>query len=95
MCEINRRSFVGIISDNDEVYLLHLCGIIESVDEYASIEITNSITKYHFRIAPSAPKYINHLVREITRFSNMFKIRLNMSKSMKSSSTVTFDIELN
>ena len=93
--EISRRGFPERNSDNDEVYLYHFCGVVESIDELSSLEITKTPHSYHFRIAPSLPKYINPLIKEITKFSNLFGVRLEMSKSMKASSTVTFDIEIN
>jgi len=34
------------------------------------------------------------LLEEILKFHNMFHIKLNMSKSIKSSATITFEINL-
>ena len=43
--EINRKHFPKIMQDNDEVFLAHLEGVISSVDELCSLEITNKIDK--------------------------------------------------
>ena len=43
--EVHRRDFPTLLLDNDEVFLDHLCGVIESVDELASVEITKSSNK--------------------------------------------------
>jgi hypothetical protein len=93
--EINRKHFPKIMQDNDEVFLAHLEGVISSVDELCSLEITNKIDSYRFRIATSLPKYNNMLIEEILKFCNLFHIRLGISKSIKTSSVITFDIILN
>lgn len=90
--EILKRNFPEIGRDNDEVFIGYLCGIIESIDELSCLEISKTPHSYHFRIAPSIPKYINHIIREIIRFNNLYNIRLDFSKSIKTTSVITFDI---
>lgn len=92
--EVLRRNFPEINTDNDEVFLGYLCGIIESVDELSSVEISKTPYSYHFRIAPSIPKYINMLIYEITKFINLYKIKLDFSKSIKTTSVITFNIKI-
>lgn len=93
MCEIHRKGFPAILRDNDEVYFMHFSAIVDSIDELASIEIVKTSSSYHFRIAPSLPMYISPLLKEILKFNNQYGIRLDMSKSIKSSGTITFNIE--
>jgi len=92
--EVNRKHFPRLMQDNDEIFLAHLEGIISSVDELCSLEIIKSINSYRFRIAASLPKYNNMLIEEILKFCNLFKIHLDMSKSITTSSTIVFDITL-
>ena len=92
--EINRKHFPKLMQDNDETFLAHLEGVISSVDELCSLEITKSLESYRFRIACSLPKYNNMVIEEILKFCNMFKIRVDMSKSIKTSSVITFEITL-
>jgi hypothetical protein len=92
--EIVRKDFPEIMLDNDQVYLDHLIGVVDSIDELCSMEIIKKEKCFHFRIAPSVPKYIEPILYEILTFNNMFGIHLDLSKSMKASSTVTFDIYL-
>jgi hypothetical protein len=92
--EINRKYFPKLMQDNDETFLAHLEGIISSVDELCSLEITKTLESYRFRIACSLPKYNNMVIEEILKFCNMFKIRVDMSKSIKTSSVITFEINL-
>lgn len=92
--EVHRKSFPEILLDNDEIYFKHIIAIIESVDELSSMEITWTTHSYHFRIAPSLAKYIEPILHEILKFNNQFGIHLELSKSMKVSSTITFDIVL-
>jgi len=93
--EIHKRFFPEILLDNEANYLAMLAGIVESVDEYASMEITKVPEAYKFRIVPSLPRYNNMLLEEILKLNNLFHIRLDLGKSIKTSSTITFQIELN
>jgi hypothetical protein len=92
--EINRKNFPRVMQDNDETFLAHFEGIVNSVDELCSLEITKLSNSYRFRIAASLPKYNNMLIKEILKFCNMFHIRVDMSKSIKTSSVITFEINL-
>jgi len=92
--QINKKFFPEVMQDNELAYFAHLEGIISSVDELSTLEITKNPHSYHFRLAPSLPMYNEMLLQEILKFHNMFKIRLNLSKSIKSSATITFEIDL-
>lgn len=92
MIQVNRKEFPKIIPDNDENYLAQLHGVVESVDDYASLEITKAPKAYYFRVAPSLPKYIPMLLEEILKLHTMYNIHLDLSKSIKSSSTISFKI---
>ena len=93
--QINKRFFPNRMQDNDETFIASLLGLIESIDELCSIEITKKPNSYHFRIAASIPKYNNMLIEEILKFHNLFGIRIDMGKSIKTSSVITFEINLN
>ena len=93
--QVNKRFFPKVMQDNDMLYLAHLEGVINSVDELSSLEITKNSNSYRFRLAPSLPKYIPMLLEEILKFHNMFRIKLDLSKSIKSSGTIVFEITLN
>lgn len=93
MCEIQKIGFNKILRDNDEIFLSHLIGIIESVDELSSITILQKKEGFSFRIAPSVPRYTNHILKEIINFNNLYGIFMDMGKSIKTSSTITFDIK--
>ena len=94
MCYTNFKHFPSINLDNDEVFFQHLIAIIDSVDELCSLEITKLSDSYRFRIAASLPQYNNMLIEEVLKFCNMFNIRVDMSKSIKTSSVITFEINL-
>ena len=82
------------MQDNEMNYFAHLEGLIDSIDELSSMEITKKPNAYQFRIATSLPKYNNMLIEELLKFHNMFHIKLNMSKSIKTSATISFEINL-
>lgn len=92
--QIVRKYFPEILTDNDEVYFARLEGIIDSVDELSSMQITRNTNAYHFRIAPSHPRYMNMLFEELLKFHNLYGIRLNISKSIKTTGTISFEITL-
>lgn len=91
--QVNRRYFPDLLPDNEEVFLSHLQGIIESVDELSCLQITKLTGAYHFRVAPSVPKYNNLLLKEVLKFHNLYGIKLKLSKSIKSSGTLVFEID--
>ena len=92
--QINKKFFPEVMQDNEIAYFAHLEGIISSVDELSTLEITKNPNAYHFRLAPSLPKYNELLLEELLKFHNIFQIRLSLSKSIKSSATITFEINL-
>ena len=87
------RFFPEILTDNDENYFQLVMAVIESVDEIASLEVCKMPTTYNFRIIPSMPKYTNTLIQELTKLHNLFKIHMEISKSIKSSSVIIYKIE--
>lgn len=92
---INYKYFKEVIPDNEEIFLAKLFGIIESVDELSHIQVSKSSNSIHFRIAPSTPQYNSLLLQEILNFHNMFDIRLDLSKSIKTSGgTLDFSINI-
>ena len=93
--EVQKKFFPKILSDNDEYYFQHLFGIIDSVDELSSLQITKTSSSYDFRLAPSVPKYTTMLIEELLKFHNMFKVRIDMSKSIKTSGVIMFKIKIN
>jgi hypothetical protein len=93
--EIHKKFFPGVIPDNEIAYLGHLEGVISSVDELATLEITRNPESICFRLVPSLPKYNNLLLEEILKLHNLLKIHLDLSKSIKTSSTINFQIKTN
>ena len=91
---VSKRFFPEVMPDNEIAYFAHLEGVINSVDELSTLEITKNPYSYHFRLAPSLPKYNEMLLQEILKLHNLFHIKLNLSKSIKSSATITFEIDL-
>lgn len=92
--QIHKKFFPEVMQDNETMFFAHLEGIIDSVDELSVMEITKKPVAYHFRLAPSLPKYSNMLIEELIKFHNMFGIRMDMGKSIKTSATITFKINL-
>ena len=91
--QIIYRFFPEILTDNDESYFQLVSAVIESVDELASLEVCKMPTTYNFRLIPSMPKYTNTLIQELTKLHNLFHLKLDLSKSIKSSSVIIYKIE--
>jgi hypothetical protein len=81
-----------VFLDNDLVYFSFLQGVVESVDELCSMEITQINNGFKVRIAPSLPTYNNLLLEEIIKLHNVFNIHIDISKSIKSSGSLDFKI---
>lgn len=90
--ELLTKGFPKIMRDNDVLYIQHLSAIIESVDEYSCMEIININDIIHFRIAPSEPKYCQPLLKEVLKLNNIYGIHLELGKSIRTNSTITFTI---
>ena len=92
--KIERVGMLEILPDNEEIYFSYLKGVIESVDELSCLQITKKGNSYTFRIATSLPKYNEMLLQEILKLHNMFNIKVDLSKSIKSTATLAFNINL-
>jgi len=93
--KIVRHHFPQIIKDNEEGYLSFLEAIINSIDIHGAVEVTYKPTGYLVRVAPSHPSYLEVLFKSIKVFHNYLGIVVEFSKSIKSSSTITFIITNN
>lgn len=91
---IHRKHFPQILPDNEETYLSMLIGVLESVDELSSLQVTRLPYGYLFRLSPSIPMYNDSIIEELLKFHNLLNIRLDLSKSIKSSGTLSFKIEM-
>lgn len=89
-----RKYFPEIISDNESIYFQYLIGSIESIDELSNLQISKLNNHYHFRLAPSIPKYSESLLEEILLVNNLFGIKLDISKSIKTSGSIDFCINI-
>lgn len=91
--EVCRKHFPELIPDNDDVWIKHLSGACEAIDEFSAMEITKVTDGVFFRIVSSVPKYTIPLLEEVLKFSNNYKLRLELSKSIKSSGSLCFLIK--
>lgn len=90
--EVVKKFFPAIMLENESIYFSSLIGVVESVDELASLEITKTPDSYKFRLVPSLPKYMDLIIAELLQFHNILGLRLNMGKSIKSTAIVSFKI---
>lgn len=90
--QISKKFFPEVMQDNEDAYFRHLEAVIDSLDELSALEITKTPHGYHFRLAPSVPMYNDMLLKELCNFHNLFHIHLELSKSIKSSATIIFNI---
>ena len=92
--QVSKKFFPEVMQDNEIAYFAHLEVVISSVDELSILEITKNPNSYHFRLAASVPKYNEMLLEEILKLHNIFQIKLDLSKSIKASATIVFEISL-
>ncbi len=87
------RTFNFILQDNEENYLAHLENIISVVDELSHLEISKLGDSMKFRIATSLPRYNNILLEELLKFHNRLGLKLELSKSIKTSGFIEYSIK--
>lgn len=92
--EISKSGF-SILSENEKIYFSLLESVVSSVDDYSYLTVIKNPDSYLFRISPSDSSLTNLLIREINNLHNLINVELNYSKSMKTSSTISFKILLN
>lgn len=91
---VERKLLKEVLPDNDEAYFSLLEGVIDSIDAYAQISIVQATSAYHFRVVPSTTRDLDILMEEIIRLNKMMGIKLSISKSIKSSTCISFSIPL-
>lgn len=88
------RKFLGILTDNEENYISLLSASLESIDEFCCLVVVKNPKSFLFRISPSEAVLIPSLVKSIIEVNNLFNIKVDFSKSMKSSASIDFTIKL-
>tara|TARA_R110000796_G_scaffold173189_1_gene290128 strand:+ start:277 stop:564 length:288 start_codon:yes stop_codon:yes gene_type:complete len=91
---IEKKFFPAVLKENTKNYFAQFEGMLLSVDEHCSMLITFTNYKYIFRIAPSHPVYTNIIIEEIIKYHNMLGIRLDFSKSIKTTAVILFNLKL-
>lgn len=86
-------NFPPIVPDNDSQYVVFLEALLNSVDESCTAEVTDRLSSVGVRIAPSRPDYSQHILQTIKEFHYMLGIRVEFSKSIRTSSTIDYLIE--
>lgn len=83
-----------ILPDNERQYLNVLEAVISSIDENASLMVNRGLREIYFRISPSEPIYSQLLLEDVLKMHKLMKIKLNLSKSIRLSSNISYNIEL-
>jgi len=89
-----RIGFNSILEDNEEHYYTLLEATINSVDEWASITIIKAPRSVSVRISPSEIQHSQPMLQEILTFHNLLKIKVNLSKSINTSSNIQYSIDI-
>lgn len=89
---IQFQGLPSILPDNDSSYFNLLRATIDSMDPAASMSITKGSTGYVFRLLPSGSIYIDGLIRQLTEMNTLMGIQLEFSKSVKSSSVISWKL---
>jgi len=84
----------GVISENEMTYLNHFQGLVNSSDELATVEIFKNPNTISCRIACSNPRYTQVVLKQILDFHTLLNIKLNLSKSIRATQTINFDISI-
>jgi hypothetical protein len=88
------KNFPPVIPDNEDVYYKYLQATIETIDYLSSLQIVRASSAVHVKLSPSHPRYIHRLIGALNDFHNMMGMRIHYSKSIKTSCTINFQINL-
>ena len=91
--DLQINGFSQIMTDNDSQYFRMLQGVIEGLDEFASLQVDKTPQDTKFKLIPSSSAYSQELIYQLTEMHNLFGIHLNFSKSMKVNGTIMFSID--
>lgn len=89
---VQRKGFPDAIPDNDALFLAHFESFIETVDVDALIHEEKGPSKLYFSIVPSKTIFFDNIISQISEYFTIFGLRVDFSKSMKSSFTIKFSI---
>jgi hypothetical protein len=83
-----------VIPENEMAYFSILESVVNSIDELSTLEIRKNVDNYSFRVAITSPSYLSPLVEQLNHLHNLLRIHVNYSKSIKSSSSLSYKIAI-
>lgn len=86
------KNIGSVVLENDRAYLNVLEAVLNSVDELCTLEINKEPKAYSFRVATSSPSYLTPIIESLNSLHNAFNIKVDFSKSIKSSSSIFYKI---
>lgn len=89
---ISKIGFPEILADNEIAYYSMLQAVVEAVDHLAALRIVKKPNAVAFTLTPSSPKYTQLLLQEILSYHTAIGIQVTMSKSIRLSTTIHFEI---
>jgi hypothetical protein len=92
--QIYKIGFPAIVTDNELAYFQMLQAVIESVDELAQLRAVRKLNAVAFVLTPSAALYTQNLLQGILSYHTLLGIQLTLSKSIRTTSTIQFEIAL-
>ncbi len=91
---ITKQGFTSIVPDNELAYYRHVQAAIESIDPDSTLLLNKGVANISIRLSPSHPKFINDLISVLNNIHNALSLRVTYSKSMKTSCTINYQINL-
>jgi hypothetical protein len=89
---IQKLNFPSVLTEAEKTYMLHLEGIVSSVDAQADVIVMRRLEGVSVRISPSAPAYFPIILQMIKKSHRFLGIEVEFSKSMRISSNIFFNI---
>lgn len=94
MCTIILKNITNTLPENELTYLSYLRASLDSTDELSTVEVTKNPHTFSFRVACSNPRYTQIVLSQLLDFHNLLNIKLDISKSIRNTSTINFDISI-
>lgn len=92
--QLYKIGFPAIVPDNELAYFQMLQAVIESVDELSELRAVKKPAAVAFVLTPSAARYTQALLQGILSYHTLLGIQLTLSKSIRTTSTIQFEIAL-
>ena len=87
---VNKINIPLLMKDNDAAYLNHVEYVIRSIDEDATLTVSQKLGSIGFQVIPSDEKLKPFLIRAIRKSHYKLDLKIDFSKSVNARNIISF-----